>query len=130
MIGPLLDLLVLLRWLSVELFRRLRAVLHGFGEEFGQALQQFMQHPEIALMFADVMLPGGMLGTQLVQKLRERRPDLKVLLTSGCAGDAAAAVLADSKHDVLTKPYQLEELARRVRAVLDDVHGEQQRVRA
>ena len=114
---------------AIELLRSLG--YHTLDAASGpQALQQFMQHPEIALVFSDVMLPGGMIGTQLVQKLRERRPELKVLLTSGFTGDATAAALADTKHDVLTKPYQLEELARRVRAALDDVHGEQQRVRA
>lgn len=114
---------------AIELLRSLG--YHTLDAATGpQALQQFMQHPEVALVFSDVMLPGGMLGTQLIHKLRERRPGLKVLLTSGCAGDAAAAALAESNHEVLTKPYPLEELARRVRALLDDVHGEQQRVRA
>jgi PAS domain S-box-containing protein len=95
-----------------------------------QALQQFMQHPEIALVFTDVMLPGGLLGTQLVQKLRERRPDLKILLTSGYTGETSPySAMAELKHDLLAKPYQLEDLARRVRAALDDLK-EEQRVRA
>ena len=48
-----------------------------------QALERFMRHPDIALVFTDVMLPGGLLGTQLVEKLTERCVGLKVLLTSG-----------------------------------------------
>ena len=48
-----------------------------------QALEQFMRFPDIALVFSDVMLPGGLLGTSLATKLCERRPELKVLLTTG-----------------------------------------------
>ena len=66
------------------------------------------------------MLPGGLLGTQLVQKLRERRPDLKVLLTSGFSesSDDARGML-DGSIELLQKPYQVEDLARRIRAKLD-----------
>jgi PAS domain S-box-containing protein len=85
-----------------------------------EALQQFMQHPEIQLVFSDVMLPGGLLGTQLVHKLTERRPGLKVLMTSGFSesGIMTRGVL-DGSIEVLQKPYKVEELARRVRAILD-----------
>ena len=84
------------------------------------ALEQFMQHPEIALVFSDVMLPGGMLGSQLVSKLQERRPDLRILMTSGFSesGIMNRGVL-DGTVELLQKPYKVEELARRVRALLD-----------
>ena len=49
-----------------------------------QALEQFVHHPEIALVFSDIMLPGGMLGSQLVQRnCASGGPELKVLMTSG-----------------------------------------------
>ncbi len=85
-----------------------------------QALEQFMQHPEIALVFSDVMLPGGMLGSQLVHKLQERRPGLRVLMTSGFSesGIMHRGVL-DGSIELLQKPYKVEDLARRVRALLD-----------
>lgn len=85
-----------------------------------QALEQFMQHPEIALVFSDVMLPGGLLGSQLVSKLQERRPDLRILMTSGFSesGIMNRGVL-DGTIELLQKPYKVEELARRVRAALD-----------
>ena len=84
------------------------------------ALQQFLQHPDIALVFSDVMLPGGMLGSQLVSKLRERRPDVRILMTSGFSesGIMNRGVL-DGTIELLQKPYKVEELARRVRALLD-----------
>ncbi len=85
-----------------------------------QALEQIMQHPDIALVFSDVMLPGGLPGTGLVEKLRERRPQLKVLMTSAFSESGVLSRgLLDGSLELLTKPYRIEDLARRVRAILD-----------
>ncbi|MDY6945871.1 MAG: PAS domain S-box protein [Pseudomonadota bacterium] len=85
-----------------------------------QALERFMRHADIALVFTDIMLPGGLLGTQLVEKLTERRAELKVLLTSGFSDSSLMhRSLLDGTVELLPKPYQLEELARRVRGLLD-----------
>jgi PAS domain S-box-containing protein len=95
-----------------------------------QALEQFMRFPDIALVFTDIMLPGGLLGTQLVEKLTERRPGLKVLLTSGFSDSTLMhRSMLDGTVELLPKPYQVEELARRVRAQLDGKE-ENQRVPA
>ncbi len=74
-----------------------------------------------ALLFSDVIMPGGMNGYVLARKLRQSMPQLKVLLTTGYAGDVQGTP-ADLGHEfeVIEKPYKLEELARRVRLVLDD----------
>lgn len=86
-----------------------------------QALERFIQHPDIALVFSDVMLPGGLLGAHLAAKLRERRPGLKVLLTTGFTESSIMhRGLLDGSLEVLSKPYKVEDLARRVRAILDD----------
>jgi PAS domain S-box-containing protein len=85
-----------------------------------QALERFMRHPDIALVFTDIMLPGGLLGPQLVEKLTERRAELKVLLTSGFSDSSLMhRSVLDGTVELLPKPYQLEELARRVRGLLD-----------
>ncbi len=95
-----------------------------------QALEKFMQHPDIALVFSDVMLPGGLLGTSLATKLCERRAGLKVLLTTGFSETAIMhRGLLDGSMAVLSKPYKLEDLARRVRSILDEAE-ETQRVPA
>ncbi len=113
---------------ALELLRSLG--YHTLGAATGtQALELFMKHPKIALVFSDVMLPGGMLGTQLVHKLRERRPGLKVVLTSGCTDDDAAPAMMELPQGLLPKPYSLEELARRVRGALDEIQEGQQRAR-
>jgi PAS domain S-box-containing protein len=95
-----------------------------------QALEQFMQHPDVALVFSDVMLPGGLLGTSLVTKLCERRAGLKVLMTTGFSESVIMhRGLLDGSIAVLSKPYKVEDLARRVRAILDETE-ETQRVPA
>jgi signal transduction histidine kinase/ActR/RegA family two-component response regulator len=95
---------------------RLLEASNGF-----QALEQFMQHPQIALVFCDVMLPGGLPGTSLIAKLQERRPGLKVLMTSAFSESTILhRGLLDGTIEMLSKPYQLEDLARRVRAILDE----------
>jgi PAS domain S-box-containing protein len=86
-----------------------------------QALDRFMQHTDIALVFSDVMLPGGLPGPQLVDKLRERRRGLKVLMTSAFSESSILSrQMLDGTLKLLTKPYRVEDLARQVRAILDE----------
>jgi CheY-like chemotaxis protein len=94
------------------------------------ALEQFMQHTDIALVFSDVMLPGGLPGTSLISKLRERRPGLKVLMTSAFSESSMMnRDMLDGTLQLLTKPYRVEDLARQVRAILDQKE-ESRRVQA
>jgi PAS domain S-box-containing protein len=96
-----------------------------------QALEMFAANPDIALVFSDVMLPGGMLGTSLAAKLRERRPELRVLMTTGFSESAIMhRGLLDGSIDLIGKPYKVEELARRVRTILDEPPQESHRVSA
>ncbi|MGH8189663.1 MAG: response regulator, partial [Steroidobacteraceae bacterium] len=84
------------------------------------ALEQFMRDPSITLVFSDIMLPGGLLGTQLAQKLSERRPGLKILMTTGFSETGVIhRGLLQGSIDLLAKPYKVEDLARRIRAKLD-----------
>jgi PAS domain S-box-containing protein len=69
----------------------------------------------VHLVFTDIVMPG-MSGRDLAVLAAHRRPPIKVLLTSGFAGEAAP----DSPTEcVLRKPYRRDELARALRAVLD-----------
>ena len=52
--------------------------------EDGRAALEILERPgKIDLLFTDMMMPHGMTGQDLFAQARERRPDLKVLFTSG-----------------------------------------------
>jgi CheY-like chemotaxis protein len=74
----------------------------------------------VDLLFTDVMMPGGTLGPALAKRARELRPQLEVLFTTGYAETnvlAGAAGLGSA--DMIHKPYRSEDLAMRIRHVLD-----------
>ncbi len=74
----------------------------------------------IDLLITDVGLPGGMNGRQLAEIGRQKRPDLAVLFITGYAENAAISNghLLPGMH-VLTKPFSMDKLAARIKAILD-----------
>jgi CheY-like chemotaxis protein len=65
-------------------------------------------------------MPGGMLGPSLAQRARELRPGLQVLFTTGFANSGALTSGISVQHsDVLAKPFRTEDLAMRIRHLLD-----------
>jgi signal transduction histidine kinase/CHASE3 domain sensor protein len=71
------------------------------------------------LLFTDVVLPGGMSGRQLADKVAKRRPGVKILYTSGYAEDAIVHHgRLDEGVRLLTKPYRKSQLAKMVRLAL------------
>ena len=75
----------------------------------------------VDLLVSDVGLPGGMNGRQLADAARIVRPDLKVLFITGYAENAAIGHghLARGMQ-VMTKPFAMDELATRIKAIIDD----------
>jgi PAS domain S-box-containing protein len=83
------------------------------------ALRLLDAHPEVALLFTDVVMPE-VNGVKLAEEARRRRPDLKVLFTTGYARDALSGAAAPgSGAETLGKPFTVEELAAKVRDALD-----------
>jgi CheY-like chemotaxis protein len=73
----------------------------------------------IDLLVTDVVMPR-MGGAAVAQHLARRRPELRVLFTSGYTGDALArSDVMETGWSFLAKPYTPTVLARRVREVLD-----------
>ncbi|MDJ0908652.1 MAG: two-component regulator propeller domain-containing protein [Woeseiaceae bacterium] len=69
----------------------------------------------VALLFTDVVLPGGMDGLELARIVRDRHPEMPVLFTSGYAQESV--LRDDGVHpdvDVLPKPFSKDELAEKV----------------
>ena len=84
------------------------------------ALRLIERHAEIALLFTDIVLPGGMNGRELAREARSRRPALKVLYATGYSRDAIDHPgRLDPDVQLLTKPFTYESLTRKVRQVLD-----------
>jgi PAS domain S-box-containing protein len=84
------------------------------------ALEMLAAQPEIDLLFTDIIMPGGMTGTELAREARRLYPKLRILLTSGYT----ARAMANGFHDIeglelLNKPFRKHDLAQKLRAVLD-----------
>lgn len=85
-----------------------------------EALDLLRQHPEVQLLFTDVVLPGGMNGRELADEAVQRCPGLKVLYTTGYTRNAIVHHgRLDPGVQLLSKPYAFAELAAKIRAVLD-----------
>lgn len=84
------------------------------------AMKILRQRDDIALLFTDVIMPGGMNGPQLAAAARRLHPGLPVLLTSGYTEKALAHnENLDPTMRLLGKPYRHVELARYIRETLD-----------
>lgn len=64
------------------------------------------------MMLSDVVMPGGMTGIELARACAGRWPAMRVVLTSGYAGDDVDEALKDAPWPFLRKPYSGEELAK------------------
>jgi CheY-like chemotaxis protein len=86
------------------------------GEE---ALQRWRERSAVDLVVSDLVMPE-MGGRELVTRLREDAPGLKVLFTSGYTDDAGIwkGALA-AGMGFLSKPFTPEALVRKAREMLD-----------
>jgi CheY-like chemotaxis protein len=75
---------------------------------------------EIDLLLTDMVMPDGISGADLVEKLLAGHPGLKVVFTSGyTANEVNQKMLARTRASFLAKPYTHAELAKTVRDCLD-----------
>ncbi len=111
------------RQLVVEVLSDLgyEALQAGTGDE---ALPVLRSDARLDLMITDVGLPG-MNGRQLADIARQHRPALQILFMTGYAPDAAARpeFLAPGM-EMVTKPFTMEALAVRIRAMIQAGHGD------
>ena len=70
------------------------------------------------LLLTDVVMPGGMDGVELARRAVEMHPGLRVVLTSGYAGEAVDRTLVDAPWPFLRKPYSQQEMARLLSAAV------------
>ena len=75
---------------------------------------------EIDLLLTDMVMPDGISGADLVERLLAGQPGLKVVFTSGyTANEVNQKMLARTRASFLAKPYTHTELAKTVRDCLD-----------
>ena len=94
-------------------------VVHS-GQE---ALEFVARHQQPDLVFADIIMPGGMSGIELARKVRTRFPECPILLTTGYSTSLGDNT---SEFPLLFKPYEFDTLAPAVNGVLgrpDDCVG-------
>lgn len=109
----------LVRTTTVEMLKRLGyKTLEAKNQDIALFFAQFYPKP-IDLILCDVVMPG-MNGIKLCSKVKQHRPEIKVLFMSGYSDDVT------SKHglnretmDFLQKPFTIETLARKIREVLE-----------
>lgn len=104
------------RQLTVDALRELGyTVLHA--DDGAAALRQLEATPHVDLLFTDIVMPG-MNGRELAKVATRDHPELRVLYTSGYVPNAVVhnATLAPFE-DLISKPFTIDQIARKVRAV-------------
>ena len=87
------------------------AVVTHSGKE---ALERLSGEQRPTIVFSDIVMPGGISGIELANKVRDRFPELPILLTTGYSEQVAGS----HGFPVLQKPYEMESLAGALAKVL------------
>jgi PAS domain S-box-containing protein len=86
-----------------------------------EALAVLRQENAIDLLFTDIVMPADMSGVELARRARNLHPGLKVLLSSGHAGDEIKSHLLRGRFSFISKPYGTAALAAKLEEVLAEV---------
>jgi len=79
-----------------------------------EALDRLAHGERPTLVFSDIVMPGGITGLELARKVRDRYPELPILLTTGYSEQVAGS----HGFEVLPKPYELSLLSVAVQKVV------------
>ena len=85
-----------------------------------EALRVWDEHEgRIDLLLTDMIMPGGVTGSDLAANLKKRKPGLKVIFTSGYSSELVGKDFGHGDTLFLSKPYQPQQVARMIRDTLD-----------
>jgi CheY-like chemotaxis protein len=85
-----------------------------------EALKVFERHQgQVDLLLTDLVMPEGMTGRELAQQLKNRKPELKVIYTSGYSPDVMGSDIGLPGSKFLPKPYPPPLLAKTIRECFD-----------
>ena len=102
--------------LAVHLFQSLgyEVLPANNGKE---ALDLMHRHPDIAILFSDIVMPG-MSGVELAKQAAAHLPGIKILLTSGYSSSAFEDHGEEaSQYGLINKPYRLSDIIKQLRAL-------------
>ena len=106
----------LVRMLVVQTLEEAGFAVREAAEAQG-ALEVLRTDRAIRLMVTDVGLPG-LNGRRLADAARVERPDMKVLFMTGYADSALIEAILPEGFGLITKPFDLDDLAARAQALL------------
>ncbi|MBW8734602.1 MAG: response regulator, partial [Asticcacaulis sp.] len=72
----------------------------------------------VDMLFTDIIMPGSVNGVALAKDVRKLNPDMAILITTGFADDVHGHTNS-AEFETIYKPYMPDELARKVRNVLN-----------
>ncbi len=100
------------------------AMLTTFGYQVfcaqngAEAIRIVESGQEFDLLFSDIVMPNGMSGVELARELKRRNANVKILLTSGHAGNVLERHQAAGEFPIIDKPFRLSDLVRRLQSIL------------
>lgn len=103
---------------AVVVRQLVRLGYHVVEADAPQAALVLLRTTAVDLVFTDIIMPGGMNGFDLAQRIAVEFPASKILLTSGFIGVSAPAD-QPLAYDILIKPYRLEQLGEAVQRALE-----------
>jgi DNA-binding NtrC family response regulator len=84
------------------------------------ALRLFRNNPDVDLLLTDVVAPG-MSGPMIADQIAALKPDIKVIFMSGYDNtQVVQRYVVEKGYTLLVKPFNMEQLGRKVRQVLSD----------
>lgn len=90
------------------------------AHDSSEALRLLQMEPTIALVFSDVNMPGAMNGIELGHTIRERWPQMPILLSSGYLREDQDT----NGFELLQKPYRTADLIETLRGLLNEPCGQ------
>lgn len=90
--------------------------------ENGQTgLEKFREHPNIDLVFSDIIMPGGITGIELAKQILQQHPRMKVLLATGYTQKILRDSIANEKNIVcISKPYDFSALPELIDSLINE----------